>query len=91
MATFKQAIEKALQAECMSLTSINQNLLEVSSQTKKKAAFVKFAAPEELARGLMHRKRLAFVLHIDADEMDAIVKKLDDDESALVSSETESA
>lgn len=80
MATFKEAIETALKSDRMKLLSVNQNLMEVASGTKRKPAFIRSAITEDLAEGLLHRSRVAFILHIDADEMNEIVRNLDEGE-----------
>lgn len=77
MATFKQTLERALKEDRLKMLSVNQNMLQVSMSTKKKAGFVKSAVTDELAEGLLHQKRMAFILHIDGDEMNAIADQID--------------
>lgn len=76
-ATFKQAIERALQHEDVKLLSVNQNMIEIALATKKKPSFVKTAITDDLARNLMRRKSVAFILHIDGDVMNEIVSNLE--------------
>lgn len=77
MATFKEVILTALKNDQMKLLSMNQHMIEVASATKKKSAFVKSAVTEELATGLMQRTRVAFILHMDAEELNRISAEID--------------
>jgi uncharacterized protein YfeS len=79
MATFKQALERAIKEDRMKMISVNQNMMQVSMSTKKKSGYVKSAVTDELAEGLLHRKRVAFILHIDADEMNGIAARIDEE------------
>ena len=90
-ATFKQAIERMMQHESVKLLSVNQNMSEIALATKKKPAFVKTAVTEELAKGLMQRHSVAFIVHIDGDVMDEIVKELEEELAQSASVSTESA
>jgi hypothetical protein len=72
MATFKDVLVKALNDGKMNLYSVNQNLMEVSRQTKKKPAYLKVAVGEDLVDGIMRRERVAFVIEMDGDELNEI-------------------
>lgn len=72
MATFQEVILEALQNGQMKMTSVNQGIIELSKGTNKKSAFVKTAITDELVEGLMSKTRVAFILHMDADELNAL-------------------
>jgi len=72
MATFHQVILKALQNGQMKMTSVNQNMIQLSKGNAKKSSFVKTVITDDLANGLMDSTRIAFILHMDADELNAL-------------------
>lgn len=80
MATFHQVILTALTEGKMKMLSVNQHMVELSKETKRKAGFAKVNITDELVSGLMNRTRVAFILHMDADEMNALSLSIDSNE-----------
>jgi hypothetical protein len=79
MATFQQVLNKALSEGKTQLVSVNRNLMEIASATKKKPGYLKVATPEDLVKGLMMNKQAAFVLFVDGDHLNEIAAQIDKD------------
>lgn len=77
MATFQEVLSTAISSGQMKMVSVNQNMIEIARETKRKSAFVKTGISEELAKGLMHREKVAFIVHMDADELNRISEEID--------------
>ncbi|MDF2653126.1 MAG: hypothetical protein K0Q73_8931, partial [Paenibacillus sp.] len=72
MATFQQVLIEALKRGQTTLTSVNRNLMTVSSSTKRKPGYIQVAMNDDVTKGYLMSKNAGFVVTIDGDLLNEI-------------------